>query len=135
MMPQIKKSKFKNDTKKIGVQGPIFQRDIRKDNVKDGHFKLHQKLKESDFTIRKIKNGQTIFDTEALKLKYSNPYFKNADMHKKLLNFIDKRKPKLSPNPNINMFEESQLPLPDKTNRTQASWIKSTSSSVPLQTS
>lgn len=92
-MPQIKKSKYKNDTRGISMQSSIFLRDIRKDNVKDGHLKLHQKLKESDFTIRKIKNGQTIFDTDAMKLKYSNPYFKNPQMHSKLLSFIDKRKP------------------------------------------
>ena len=63
-----------------------------------------------------------------MKTKYSNPYFKNAEVHSKLLKFIDKRKPKLNPNPNINTFEESLLPIPEKTNRTQASWLKSPSS-------
>lgn len=41
-----------------------------------------------------------------MRTKYSNPYFKNQEMHNKLLAFIDKRKPKLSPNPNINQYDE-----------------------------
>ena len=63
-----------------------------------------------------------------MQTKYSNPYFKNQEMHDKLLTFIDKRKPTNSPNPNINHYYEDQLPIPDKTNRTQASWLKSQSS-------
>ena len=63
-----------------------------------------------------------------MRTKYSNPYFKNEDMHNKLLAFIEKRRPKLSPNPNINQYDEDQLPVPDKTNKTQASWLKSPSS-------
>ena len=62
-----------------------------------------------------------------MRIKYSNPYFKNEEMRKKLLNLIEARKPKLSPNPNINQYDEEQLPIPDKTNQTQANWLKSPS--------
>ena len=33
-----------------------------------------------------------------MKVKYSNPFFKNPEMHDKLLEFLDKQRPKLSPN-------------------------------------
>ena len=62
-----------------------------------------------------------------MRTKYSNPYFKNQEMRERLLNLIDVRKPKLSPNPNINMYDEEQLPIPDKTNKAQAPWLKSPS--------
>jgi len=73
--------------------------------------------------IRQIKNGQTIFDTDVMKLKYSNPYFKNKEMHGKLLEFLHQRKPKEVPNPNINTYDDDQLPIPDKSNQTQAKWL------------
>ena len=47
--------KYKNDPKltaKIKLDQPIFKRDIRKENVKDGHSKLHQKLLQSEHVIR-----------------------------------------------------------------------------------
>lgn len=49
-----------------------------------------------------------------MRTKYSNPYFKNPKMHEKLLTFINNRKPELTPNPNINAFEEDRLPIPEK---------------------
>ena len=39
--------------------------------------------------MRKIKNGQTIFDSDAMQTKYANPYFKNEKMHGKLLDYLD----------------------------------------------
>ena len=59
-----------------------------------------------------------------MRTKYANPYFKNAEMHGKLLEYLDRKKPQLSPNPNINLFDEEQLPVPEKTNRSQASWVR-----------
>ena len=56
--------------------------------------------------------------------KYSNPYFKNQEMQGKLLNFLDKRKPKLSPNPNINTLEADTVSLPGSLARSPASWFK-----------
>lgn len=47
-----------------------------------------------------------------------------------MLDLIEARKPKQLPNPNINQYEEDQLPVPDKTSQTQASWLKSPSSAV-----
>ena len=41
-----------------------------------------------------------------MKTKYSNPYFKNKDMHHKLLALLDKRNPAQNPNPNINAYDE-----------------------------
>ena len=48
-----------------------------------------------------------------MKLKYANPYFKNEKMHEKLLKFLNKRKPKLSPNLNINNFEADSVAVPN----------------------
>lgn len=48
-----------------------------------------------------------------MKLKYANPYFRNEKMHEKLLKFINKRKPKLSPNPNINTYEADTVAVPN----------------------
>ena len=50
-----KESKYKNDPKltaKIKLDQPIFKRDIRKENIKDGHGKLNQKLLQSEHVIR-----------------------------------------------------------------------------------
>ena len=61
---------------------------------------------QSEQVIRQIKNGQTIFNQPVMKTKYSNPYFKNKDMHHKLLALLDKRNPAENPNPNINAYDE-----------------------------
>ena len=45
-------------------------------------------------------------------MEYTNPYFKNRVMHKKLMDMLERRKPSLSPNPNINAFEADKFPLP-----------------------
>ena len=53
-------SKFKNNPKltaKIKLDKPIFKRDLRKENVTDGHSQLHQKLLQSEHVIRQTKNG------------------------------------------------------------------------------
>lgn len=60
---------------------PIFKRDVGKDSSNDAHAHLQKKLLESDFNLRQIKNGQTIFSHDSMKQKYSNPYFKNSEMH------------------------------------------------------
>lgn len=59
-----------------------------------------------------------------MRTKYANPYFKNEEMHSKLLEYINQKKPVLSPNPNINQYEEDQLPVPESTSKSQAGWIK-----------
>ena len=41
-----------------------------------------------------------------MRTKYANPYFKNEKIHNKLLDYLDQKRPQLSPNPNINQFEE-----------------------------
>ena len=52
-----------------------------------------------------------------MRTKYANPYFKNEEMHIKLLDYINQKKPVLNPNPNINQFEEDQLPVPESTSK------------------
>lgn len=53
-----------------------------------------------------------------MRIKYANPYFKNENMNNKMMDFLDKRKPKLSSNPNINQFEDDKLSIPTKTSVT-----------------
>ena len=65
-----------------------------------------------------------------MKTKYSNPYFKNKEINSKFLEFLEKRKPGLSPNPNINGYDESNLPIPERMNRSQVSWLKSPESLI-----
>jgi len=113
---------------KIKIGKPIFKREVRIDTSRAGYMKLLGKLNESEMCIRQIKNGQTIFDQDVMRTKYANPYFQNEHMNNKLLSFVEKRNPKLNANPNINMFEEDQLKVPDKTNQEQANWVKLASS-------
>ena len=42
---------------KIKLDQPIFKRDIRKENITDGHSQLNQKLLQSEHVIRQTKNG------------------------------------------------------------------------------
>ena len=60
---------------------------------------------DSEFLLKQIKNGSTIFDADYMKTKYSNPYFKNKEMRDKLVGYLEQRKPKLLPNPNINGYD------------------------------
>ena len=62
---KVRQAKFSNDpkiTRKIKVGMPIFKREVRMDTVRAGYTELLNKLNESELTIRRIKNGQTIFD-------------------------------------------------------------------------
>ena len=88
-----------------------------------GYHQLLAKIGESDLSLKQVKNGQTIFAQDVLRTKYANPYFKNPDMRSRLTSFIDQTKPKLEGNYNINAYEESQMPVPEKAGRTGASWI------------
>ena len=117
---KVKKAKFSNDpkiTKGIKMGKPIFQREQREDQVRAGYTQLLAKLNESQLTIRRIKNGQTIFDQESMRTKYTNPYFRNGRVHKTFVDYIETKKPSLSANPNINAFEQDKLPVPELTNR------------------
>ena len=58
-----------------------------------------------------------------MRIKYANPYFKHEKINKKLIEYIEKRKPKLIANPNINGSEEDQLSVPE---RSQGSWMANT---------
>ena len=77
-------------------------------NARAGYIKLLEKLTESEMCIRQIKNGQTLFEKDVMRIKYANPYFKNEKMNNKLHDYLEHRRPKLEPNPNINQFEEDQ---------------------------
>ena len=60
-----------------------------------------------------------------MQTKYSNPYFKNPEMRDKLLQYIKERKPKLEPNNNLNLVQETDLPVTDlAADQTNQSWIK-----------
>ena len=106
----------------------MFKRDVKKKGADDAHSHLQKKLLQSDYNLRLIKNGHTIFSQDSMKQKYSNPYFKNKDMHNQLLSYLDQRRPKLSPNPNINAYESDRVPFPEKIARSNASWLNSPSS-------
>ena len=117
---KVKKPRFKNDAKfakGIKMGKPIFKREQREDQARAGYTQLLSKLNDSELTIRRIKNGQTIFDQDSMRTKYANPYFRNEKMHKTFVDFIEAKKPKLTPNPNINQFEQDKLPVPEETNR------------------
>ena len=122
------KQKYTNDPrrmKQIDVNSPIFKRDIRNEHGNHANKLLHQKLLQSELTLRQIKSGRTIFENETLRQQYSNPFFKNQDMNQKLLAFLDKRKPKLEANENINRDEADSVSVPGDLARSQASWFKS----------
>jgi hypothetical protein len=53
---------------------------MRKDIVRMGYKSLLKNLDESNLTLRQIKNGQTLFDKDVMKLNYYNPYFANSKM-------------------------------------------------------
>ena len=55
-------------------------------------------------------------------------------MNDKLLTYLEQMKPKMPPNPNINSFEENQLPVPDKTNKTQVGWLQGGSTAARART-
>ena len=67
----------------------MFKREANPDKARAGYCELLSKLNESNLTMRKIKNGQTIFESPALQTKYANPYFKNEHVHGKLLDYLD----------------------------------------------
>ena len=46
-------------------------------------------------------------------------------MHEQLLTYLQSKRPQLETNPNINLLEEDALPVPEKTARSQVSWIRS----------
>ena len=96
---------------------------MRQDALNVGYHQLLQKIGESDLSLKQVKNGQTIFARDGMRTKYANPYFKNPAMRRKLVSFIEQSKPKLEGNYNINAYEESQMPVPEKAGRTGASWI------------
>lgn len=52
-----------------------------------------------------------------MRIKYANPYFKNEKMNSKLMDYLETRKPKQTPNPNLNQFEEELNPIPDRISR------------------
>ena len=58
-----------------------------------------------------------------MRTKYANPYFKNPQMRSKLVTYLDRSQPKMEGNHNINAYEESQMPVPERAGRTGASWI------------
>ena len=84
----------------------------RNDALNYGRQRLHQTIQHSEQVLRQIKNGQIIFNNDDNRMEYTNPYFKNRVMHKKLMDMLERRKPSLSPNPNINAFEADKFPLP-----------------------
>lgn len=133
---KVKQRQFSNDpklTNRIKIGQPIFKREVRNFISRAGYHELLEKLNMSDYQIRQIKNGQTIFEQEVMRTKYANPFFKNPEMHHKMLELLDQSKPKLVPNPNINSFEEDLLPIPDKTNRSQAPWLKHSVRAASIQ--
>ena len=67
----------------------MFKREVNPDKARAGYCELLSKLNESNLNMRKIKNGQTIFESPVMQLKYANPFFKNDQMHGKLLNYLD----------------------------------------------
>ena len=120
------KPRFKTNprvAKKIKIGQPIFQREVQ--NARIGYIKLLEKLTESEMCIRQIKNGQTLFEKDVMRIKYANPYFKVDKMNNKLQEYLEQRRPKLEANPNINQFEEDQQSIPAQTSQTQASWLLS----------
>ena len=122
----VKKPQWYNDPKikrNVRVGGPLFQREVRQEALHVGYHQLLAKIGESDLSLKQVKNGQTIFAQDGMRAKYANPYFKNADMRGKLVAFIEAGKPKEEGNYNINAYEESQMPVPEKAGRTGASWV------------
>ena len=122
------KSKYKNDKKKLStiqINQPFFKRDNRNEHATHATKLLHQKVLESELSLRQIKSGRTIFESESMRNQYSNPFFKNPDMHGKLLKYLDKRKPKLEENLIVNAIEADTVSLPGDLARSQASWFKS----------
>jgi len=63
--------------KKIKIGQPLFKREVWEENARAGYIKLLEKLNESEMSIRQIKNGQTLFEKDVMRIKYANPYFKN----------------------------------------------------------
>ena len=59
-----------------------------------------------------------------MRTKYSNPYFKNPEMKQKLLDYIERRKPKLEPNQYLNLIHEIDQPVPEMASKTGQSWVK-----------
>ena len=91
--------------------------------MNQGYHELLQKIQSSDLSLKQVKNGQTIFAQDIMRTKYANPYFKNPEMRGKLVDYLDQSKPKMEGNRNINAYEESQMPVPERAGRTGASWI------------
>ena len=72
----------------------VFEKGIRKDELRQGFGKLLNKILDSNLTLRQIKNGQTLFEKEVMQKKYNNPYLEVDKVKDDLHKYIEKTKPK-----------------------------------------
>lgn len=79
---------------KIQNGSKIFERDYRDQVNRKGFIKLLDKIQESDFTLKQIKNGcSTLFDKPFMKLKYTNPHLSVGEIQKELDDYFKITKP------------------------------------------
>ena len=72
----------------------LFDREYREFITRAGFLKLLKKIKESDFTLRQIKNGcSTLFDKDFMKMNYTNPHMTNEEIRANLTDYFDTTKP------------------------------------------
>ena len=88
----------------------MFKREFRQDVLREGYSKLLKKKNDADLELRKIKNGQSLFDKDLMTDKYSNPYLQDPQMRASLINYIEQTMPSVVGNPNLNRFEENIKP-------------------------
>jgi hypothetical protein len=92
--------KFKDPRKMIGqsvksqirLGDTIFNREF---NTRQGYTKLLNKIQDSNFTLRQIKNGcSTLFDKDCMKINYTNPLLTQDEVKKSLGEYFEKTRPK-----------------------------------------
>jgi len=61
--------------------------------------------------MNQIKNGKTIFESDLMRTKYTNPFLKHPETVDRLKSYMETSKPKNEPDPLVNFFEEWREPL------------------------
>lgn len=76
---------------KIRLGENLFNREF---NTRQGYTKLLNKIADSNFTLRQIKNGcSTLFDKQFMRINYTNPLLSQDEVKAHMQEYFDKTRP------------------------------------------